>query len=364
MNLSMKSIQRLALLLALGCISAHAQLATPERLEQLRQLYPAADADKDGTLTEEEARAYYNKLRPGKPASASVAPAPTFADIHYGAHERNVLDFWQAKSDGPTPLVVYIHGGGFVAGDKSGVRKDRTVEQYLAAGVSFAAINYRYRTTVPIQDVLRDCARAIQFLRSKSAEWNIDKTRVASYGGSAGAGTSLWLAFHDDMADPQNADPVLRESTRLTCAGSAAGQFSYDVLRWPEVLGEEAVKKFAESTEAYSFYGLKSDEEVRGPIGQKIRADCDMLGLISRDDPPVFLSATMRGGEITDRGQYLHHPKHSQIIGDRCRELGVPFIADIPALDLRPAKDGPANVREFFLHHLNVTGAAGAQGSN
>ena len=360
----MNNFFRLVPLLALACSTVTAQLATPERLEQLRKLYPDADANHDGKLTEEEGRAYYAKLRPAKPAAASIAPDPTAADVHYGPHERNVLDFWQAKSDGPAPLVVFIHGGGFVAGDKSSVRKDRVIAEYLAAGVSFAAINYRYRTTAPIQDVLHDCARAIQFLRSKSTEWNLDKTRVASYGGSAGAGTSLWLAFHDDMADPQNADPVLRESTRLVCAGSMSGQFSYDVLRWPEVLGEEAVKRYAESTEAYSFYGLKSDEEVRGPLGQKIRADCDMLGLISRDDPAVFLSASMRGGEITDRGQYLHHPKHSQVICDRCRELGVPFIADIPALDLHPPKDGPGNLREFFLARLKATNAAGATGAN
>ena len=45
----------------------------------------------------------------------------------------------------------------------------------------------------------------------------------------------------------KNADPVLRESTRLTCAGSIAGQFSYDVLRWPEILGEDAAKRFSEA---------------------------------------------------------------------------------------------------------------------
>lgn len=356
-------LPRFALLLALGTTTARAQLATPERLEQLRLLYPEADGNKDGTLTEEEARAYYARLRPAKP-TASAAPAPTAADVRYGPHQRNVLDFWQAKSDRPTPLVVYIHGGGFVAGDKSAVRKDRTIEAYLAAGVSFAAINYRYRTTVPIQDVLRDCARAIQFLRSKSTEWNLDKTRVASYGGSAGAGTSLWLAFHDDMADPQNADPVLRESTRLTCAGSIAGQFSYDVLRWPEILGEEAVRQFAESTEAHSFYGLKSEAEVHGPIGQKIRADCDMLGMISKDDPAVFVSASMRGGPITDRNQYLHHPKHSQVIYERCREVGVVALADIPALQLKPEKGAPTSLREFFLQQLKVGGAANSAGAN
>ena len=48
--------------------------------------------------------------------SATTLPPPTHADVQYGPHPRNVLDFWQAPSDKPTPLIVYIHGGGFVAG--------------------------------------------------------------------------------------------------------------------------------------------------------------------------------------------------------------------------------------------------------
>src|SRR5262245_27995386 len=46
-------------------------------------------------------------------------PEPTAADVPYGPHARQRLDFWQAKSDRPTPLVVFIHGGGWVNGDKS-----------------------------------------------------------------------------------------------------------------------------------------------------------------------------------------------------------------------------------------------------
>ena len=48
-------------------------------------------------------------------------PKPDLANVPYGPHERNVLDFWKAKSDMLTPLVVYIHGGGFRADDKGSV---------------------------------------------------------------------------------------------------------------------------------------------------------------------------------------------------------------------------------------------------
>ena len=51
-------------------------------------------------------------------ADASKKLAPTYADVSYGPYAMNVLDFWQAEGDGPRPLLVYIHGGGWTRGDK------------------------------------------------------------------------------------------------------------------------------------------------------------------------------------------------------------------------------------------------------
>ncbi len=152
-------------------------------------------------------------------AAPSYAVPPTFSNVAYGTHERQVLDFFKADTAGPAPLVVNIHGGGWVAGDKVGVGD---LKKFLDNGISVASINYRYTTLAqaagikpPVKWPLEDAARAIQFLRSKAGEWNIDKKRIAATGGSAGACSSLWLAFHDDMAKPDSTDPVARESTRL-----------------------------------------------------------------------------------------------------------------------------------------------------
>ena len=121
-------------------------------------------------------------------------------------------------SDQPTPIVLYIHGGGFRGGDKSRL-KQRDLKSFLEAGYSVASVNYRLTDQAPAPAAYLDCGRAIQFLRHHADKWNLDPTRVASTGGSAGAGTSLWLAFHDDLADPDSDDPVSRQSTRLTCVG-------------------------------------------------------------------------------------------------------------------------------------------------
>jgi acetyl esterase/lipase len=297
--------------------------------------------------------------------AAELAPAPTHADVPYGPAPRNVLDFWAApgaSAERPAPLVIYIHGGGFISGDKSKVREDKLVRQCLDAGVSFAAINYRYLSpAAPIQDVLHDCARAVQFLRAKAGAWHLDRKRVAAYGSSAGAGTALWLAFHDDLVDPKNADPVLRESTRLVAAGAASPQATYDWLLWPEIVGAENVRRFGGRYNSPLLYGFANAEELLRPAGKEIRADCDMLALISKDDPPVFLSCSLPDLALTNSSQFLHHPKHVQALYDRCREIGVPVIATAPALNLTPPPDGPAKLRDFLLARLQAAPPAKAK---
>jgi hypothetical protein len=278
-------------------------------------------------------------------------PEPTFADVQYGPAERNVLDFWKADGEGPRPVVVFIHGGGFINGDKSQGRGSDVQKQCLSHGVSYAAINYRFRTTAPVQDILRDCARAIQFMRSKAAVFNVDKSRIGAYGGSAGAGTSLWLAFHPDLADAGNADPVLRESSRISVAGATACQCTYDLLRWPELLGD-SMKRFAIPGEVSSFYGFKSDADLETEAGKKVRADCDMLGLITKNGSPVYLLSTQPDGEIQNRNHMVHHPKHAQLVKQKCDEAGVEAVLVLP--NVKGGNESNVTLSEFLLSHLGV----------
>ncbi|MBX3412427.1 MAG: alpha/beta hydrolase [Pirellulales bacterium] len=254
-------------------------------------------------------------------AFAQRNPPPTREDVAYGPHERNVLDLWQAKSEAPTPLLIFIHGGGFVQGDKSGVRRNPVIRECLAQGISFASINYRFREHAPIQDILRDAARAVQYLRHHARELHLDPERIASYGSSAGAGTSLWLAFHDDLADPQSEDPVLRESSRLTAAGCLDGQVSYDLRDWAKYVGASPFERTR--AERLQFYGFANEEEASTPEGESTMRDCSMIDLISADDPPVAAACAVPNVESTARSDYVHHPQHAISIGERCKKHGV-----------------------------------------
>ena len=143
---------------------------------------------------------------------ADSIPTPTLSEVAYGSHERHVLDFWKAKSEKPTPLAFVIHGGGWKNGSKERLNRFVDAPALLKAGISVVAINYRLIKSnsdiePPVKAPLHDAARALQFVRSKAAEWNIDKTRIAAAGGSAGACTSLWLLYHDDLADLTSDDP-------------------------------------------------------------------------------------------------------------------------------------------------------------
>ena len=164
-------------------------------------------------------------------------PKPTQSEVRYGKHERNVLDFWRAKSKKPAPVAFIIHGGGWKGGSKERLDRFADANALLKAGISVVAINYRYVTddeSPPVKAPLHDAARALQFIRSKAKEWNIDKTRIGAAGGSAGACSSLWLAFHDDLANPKSKDPVLRESSRLQCAAVIGAQTTLDPKQMKE----------------------------------------------------------------------------------------------------------------------------------
>jgi len=268
-----------------------------------------------------------------KKADTTPRPKPTLADVAYGAHERQVLDFYKAESAKPTPVLFYIHGGGWVSGDKASVA---SVDAYRAAGISVVSINYRYSTQAmiagvkpPVEWPLHDAARALQFVRSKAAEWNIDKARIGASGGSAGACSSLWLAFHPDMAEPNSSDPVARESTRLWCAAVNGAQTTLD----PQQM-KEWTPNSRYGGHAFGFMPDPADRKTRDTQFPEFLAARDKLlpwlqkyspfALVTADDPPIYLYYSAPPA----LGQEQKDPTHTSNFGvklqEKLRSVGVP----------------------------------------
>lgn len=297
-----------------------------------------------------------NVLVNGKKASPSL-PAPTLAEVAYGQHPAQVLDFWKAPSDKPTPLVFYIHGGGWSQGDKrdSGTRG---LEKYLAAGISVVSINYRFTTEAhaagvkpPVEWPMHDAARALQFVRSKAAEWGLDKRRVAVSGSSAGACTSLWLAFHPDLADPTSADLVARESTRPWCAAVQGAQTSLDPRQMKEWTPNSNY-----GAHAFGFGDAKDRAKRELIFAESLERRTEVLPWIreyspiehaTADDPPIYL--------IYDAppalGQPQKDPTHTANFGVKLKEkldrLGVGCELAYPG-----APGSPHPSKEAFLMEI------------
>ena len=255
----------------------------------------------------------------------SERPSPTRANVRYGPHDRNVLDLYLAKSAAPCPLVLYIHGGGFRGGDKRSLNPGEAVS-FLEAGFSIAAINYRLTDTAPAPAAYLDCARALQFLRHHAGKWNIDPRLVASTGGSAGAGTSMWLAFHDDLADLDSDDPIARQSTRLVCIAVRNGQSSYDP-RFAEKIGI-ARPNFERHPFFLPFYGIKPDE-INSSRAHKLYEQAAPITYISRDDPPALLTYSYPNEEVnaeTPLGLIVHHPRFGIALKEQLDKLGIDCI--------------------------------------
>jgi acetyl esterase/lipase len=267
-------------------------------------------------------------------------------NVPYGTHPRQVLDFFQARSDKPTPVVFYIHGGGWQGGDKK-----TNPKPFLDQGISVVAINYRYvkngvedRIEPPVKAPLEDAARALQFVRSKAAEWNIDKKRIGATGGSAGGCSSLWLAFHDDMADPTSKDPTARESTRLYCAAVNGAQTSLD----PKEL-RAWMPNYGYGAHAFGLPNFQSLFDNRDKVLKWIK-EYSPIEHVSKDDPPIALFYS--GDKDAKVGDSPKDPTHSPILGlkleERLKEVGVDVILVYPG---RPS-ERYKNSTEYLIDRL------------
>lgn len=329
-------------------------------------LFDRIDADGDGVVTLDEHLAARRQPQPGQPqadaggptarrAPREALPQPDFADVAYGPHARQVYDLWRPldSAGAPVPLVVFYHGGGFSGGDKS--RLNGTLLQLLRRnGVAVAAANYRLTDTAPFPAQMHDAARALQTIRHRAAEYGIDPARIAATGGSAGAGISQWLAFHEDLADPDAADPVARQSTRLAAVVATAAQTTYDP--------REHFRLF-DSTDMegamFRFYGMTSVEQIADPKFQALFEEASPITHATADDPPVMLVYSQPNAELPPNpagSAYIHHPKFGFLLKEKLDALGVACVLKLRE-DYAPqafARDSVLDQVRFLCAKLGI----------
>ena len=260
-------------------------------------------------------------------------PTPTLDSVSYGPHPKQVLTFWKTESTTPTPCLFFIHGGGWQNGNRM-AGMAAWVPAMHKNGISVVSIEYRFIEEAiadgvqpPVKACLHDAARALQFVRSKATEWNLDKQKIAAAGGSAGACTSLWLAFHDDLADPNSTDLIARESTKPTIAAVTGAQTTLDPRQM-----QEWTPNSNYGSHAFGIFKQVDGKKQRDFDAFLTRRDeilpwiheYSPFHLVSAGDPPVYLNYNAPPA----KGQEAKDPTHSANFGvllqEKLQEFQIP----------------------------------------
>jgi acetyl esterase/lipase len=146
-------------------------------------------------------------------ASAQTPTAPSHADLEYvaGGHARHKLDLYLPKSEKPLPVVVWIHGGAWLQGDK----RNPPAMFLLEKGYAVASINYRLSQHAVFPAQIEDCKAAIRFLRANAKKYNLDGDRIGVWGSSAGGHLVALLGTTGDVEELEGKGGNADQSSRV-----------------------------------------------------------------------------------------------------------------------------------------------------
>lgn len=135
-------------------------------------------------------------------AQGQIAGVQAHRDLVYveGGHERHKLDLYlPEKAEGPLPLIIWVHGGGWQNGSKDGCPPLRA--GYVAQGYAVASINYRLSGHAVFPAQIEDCKAAIRWLRAHAKEYSLDPQRFGVWGSSAGGHLVALIGTSGDVKE-------------------------------------------------------------------------------------------------------------------------------------------------------------------
>lgn len=173
-------------------------------------------------MAEEEVPSWPPRFYPPVAPTVLADGARHFSGVTYArisGYRPLLLDLWVPPTATPPPLVVWIHGGAWLSGDRrylpETLRPNQLFDALLAAGLAVATVDYRHAREAPFPAQLHDVKAALRYLRTFAAELGVDATRVGVWGESAGGHLAALLALTADRADlegdtgvPGRAGPV------------------------------------------------------------------------------------------------------------------------------------------------------------
>ena len=223
-------------------------------------------------------------VMPGGSASfASVDP--TYADLAYATQsDAQKLDLYIPEGSGPFPVVIMVHGGGFMFGDKADGAGLTGVDQLLAAGYAVASINYRLSAEAQYPSQIHDAKASVRFLRANAEKYNLNPDKFAAWGASAGGNLVSLLGTTCGVEELEGAD--LGNAEQSSCVQAVVDWFGpIDFLKMDE--------QFAGTSCEQSHNAANSPESKL--VGAEIQTVPDLvattnpMNYITADDAPFFI---------------------------------------------------------------------------
>lgn len=212
-------------------------------------------------------------------ASAQTTALKAHRDLVYveGGHERHKLDLYlPEKANGPLPLLIWVHGGGWQNGSKDGCPPLRG--GYIERGYAVASINYRLSGHAVFPAQIEDCKAAIRWLRAHAKEYNLDAKRFGVWGSSAGGHLVALIGTSGDVKE-FNVGANLDQSDRVQAVCDYYGPTDFTVFV---------------TTPGYESHATDSSPEAKligGAVMQNKdkAARVNSITYVSKDDPPFLI---------------------------------------------------------------------------
>lgn len=223
-------------------------------------------------------------VMPGSSGTFSSV-APTHKDLAYAdVSSAQKLDLYlPASGNGPFPVVIMVHGGGFMFGDKADGGGLTGVDQLLAAGYAVASINYRLSGEAIYPAQIHDAKAAVRFLRANAETYNLNPDKFGAWGASAGGNLVSLLGTTCGVTELEG---DLGNNDQSSCVQAVVDWFGpIDFLKMQEQLTEAGCSA---STNDVSSPESKLIGEPIQTVPEKV-ALTNPMNYITADDAPFFI---------------------------------------------------------------------------
>ncbi len=248
---------------------------------------------------------------PGGGNSTSIVAVPSFSDVAYAnISSAEKLDLYIPTGEGPFPVVILVHGGAFLMGDKAAGDATTGIDQLLSQGFAVASVNYRLSGEAKAPAQIQDIKAAVRFLRANAKDYKLNPEKFGAWGGSAGGSLVSLLGTSCGVTELEGAE--LGNAEQSSCVQAVVDWFGpIDFLQMDA--------QFTGTSCPVNHDAADSPESqlVGGPIQENVDAVklVNAMTYITSDDPAYFIQHGTADCNVPPQQSQLFYDALSSTIG-------------------------------------------------